>query len=113
MSAKRIMFVLRNGKTAGPSTDERIEVAMMAQAFDQEVHLAYLDDGVFTLAAGPDDLAALLAKIEESDISHIWVEQQSLAERGLADLVLPDLFAVLDRHQIIELMGQMHMVIPG
>ena len=87
---KKILFVNRRAGVGEGRPDEMLEAARMAAAFGAEVHLAFLDDGVFQLRRGAPRSDSL-AGLADDDIDHVWVEREALAERGLApeDLAIP------------------------
>jgi tRNA 2-thiouridine synthesizing protein C len=95
---KHFLFVIRHAPYAGTAVRENLDMLMTVAAFDQPVRVLFLDDGVFALKAGqrPEALglkpvAALFAALEVYGVEGLWVEQESLDQRGLnaADLVLP------------------------
>jgi tRNA 2-thiouridine synthesizing protein C len=116
MTCKRLLFVNRHTPRAGARAAEMLDAALIAASFGQEVHLAFLDDGVFQLLKGPaeadvDDVTTRFAELDDCDIDHVWVERESLAERGLvvADLIIP--VALVDRDSLSATMAAMDMVI--
>jgi len=114
---KTLAFLCRRSPWGSGHAAEMLEAALIAGAFDQEVHLAFLDDGVFQLVAGqrPDLLGrrALdqgFGELADLDVEHVWVERESLAERGLeADRLLLRA-TVLDRRAMAELLARMDAV---
>jgi tRNA 2-thiouridine synthesizing protein C len=95
---KNFLFVLRHPPHSGSGIRESLDMLMTVAAFDQPVKLLFLDEGVFLLKSGqcPPNRAVrptapLFAALEIYDIEGLWVEQESLSERGLnlADLILP------------------------
>ncbi len=118
MRRKTFLFVSRKAPYGAGQAGEALEAALIAASLGQEVHLAYLDDGVFQLlrgqrpeALGTKDFTASLVELGEYDIDHVWVERQSLAERGLteADLLVPA--TLLDRGEMAEIMAGMDVVV--
>ena len=93
-----------------------LEAVLISGAFDQDVHLAFLDDGVFQLiqpetrTAGRRPLEAGFGELADLDIEHIWVERESLAERGLDASKLVLRATVLDRQAMAELLARMDAV---
>ena len=82
----------------GSKLQERLDVILTVAAFDQQVALLFLDDGVFQLKQGqqPDkqglkDTASIFNALEIYDVKDLYVEIESLQERGLkpGDLTLP------------------------
>lgn len=87
---KSFLFVMRHPPHEGSAVRESLDMLMTAAAFDQRVRVLFLDDGVFLLKAGqqPEGLGLkpvgpLLAALEVYDVEGLWVEEESLAQRGL------------------------------
>ncbi len=96
--AIKILFILRKPPYSGAYAQESLDVAMTLAAFDQDVALLLLDDAVFQVKSGQQLLAATfknLAAIYQAlpiyDINDLYVETESLNERGLtlANLCIP------------------------
>jgi tRNA 2-thiouridine synthesizing protein C len=118
MASKRFLFVNRRAPFGSGCASEMLDAALIAASFDQQVQLAFLDDGVFQLVKhqrpgvlGQKDCAAAFLELAEYDIDHVWVETESLAERGLgaADLMIPT--TLVDRAQLSEMMAGIDVVI--
>ncbi|WP_462321766.1 sulfurtransferase complex subunit TusC [Halochromatium sp.] len=69
---------------------ESLEVVLIGAAFDQDVSLAFVDDGVFQLTKGQDTAAVGMknfsptyAALGDYEVKKIYVEKESLEERGL------------------------------
>ena len=95
---KNFLFVMRSTPHDGIGLRESLDMIMTVAAFDQPVSLLFLDDGVFQLKAGQNpgclDLkptAPLFEALEVYGVDALWVEEESLAQRGLApgNLILP------------------------
>ena len=54
MRRKSFLFVNRKAPYGAGRAAEALEAALVAASLGQEVHLAYLDDGVFQLLAGQE-----------------------------------------------------------
>jgi tRNA 2-thiouridine synthesizing protein C len=104
MKQKKFLFLHRQPPLATGA--ECFDLAMTAAAFDQEVCLLLLDDGVYWLAAGLPEL--LLESVE-----HFGVERQSLAPRGLADQALPPSFRLYEQDAVADLIAQADIVVTG
>jgi len=107
MSAKKFMFVNRKAPYGTIYAWEALEVVLIAAAFEQEVSLAFLDDGVFQLKKGHQTQGIGLkafektwGALEDYDVTQIYVDGDSLKERGLTadDLAIP--VEVLSRAEI-------------
>ena len=110
---KRLLYVNRRPPHGTIYGLEGLEVVLVGAAFDQEVSLLFLDDGVFQLVdqQAPDVLgmkhyAKGFKALELYDVENLYVEAQSLAERGLAadDLLLEA--EVTDRATVARIMAE-------
>jgi tRNA 2-thiouridine synthesizing protein C len=117
MAAKRFLFVHRKAPYGGGLAGEMLDAALTAAAFGAEVHLAFLDDGVFHLlkrqcpdAVGGKDLTETLIDLGDCDIDQVWVEGESLARRGLRpdDLIIA--VSVIDARSLAQVMDGMDVV---
>ncbi len=115
---KKFMFVNRKAPYGTIYALEVLEMVLISAAFDQDVHLAFLDDGVFQLKKGQDtkdvnmkNFSNTYRALEGYDIEKLYVEKESMEERGLteADLVVP--VEVISRAQMADLMNNMDMVL--
>ena len=119
MAMKRFLFCLRKPPHSGAYVQEMLDTILITAAFDQAVALLLLDDAVFQLKthqqppADMKDTAAIFKALELYDVTTIYVEQESLQERGLlaADLFLP--VQVCARKDIAALMQQFDVLFPG
>lgn len=82
----------------GVQLQEKLDIILTAAAFDQHVSLLFLDDGVFQLKKGQQpekqqlkDTASIFNALEMYDVNDLYIEAESLQQRGLtqADLTLP------------------------
>lgn len=69
---------------------ESLEVVLIGAAFDQDVSLAFVDDGVFQLTKGQEtaevgmkNFSPTYAALGDYEVKKVYVEQESLEERGL------------------------------
>jgi tRNA 2-thiouridine synthesizing protein C len=95
---KKFLFVNRKAPYGTIYALESLEVVLIAAAFEQDVSLAFIDDGVYELAKGQDTKKADMKNfsptyraLEGYDIEKLYVEKESLDARGLTekDLVVP------------------------
>jgi tRNA 2-thiouridine synthesizing protein C len=115
---KKFMFVNRKAPYGTVYALEGLEVVLISAAFDQDVSLAFLDDGVYELVKGMNtqglevkNFSPTYRALEGYDIEKLYVERESLAARGLTeqDLVVP--VEVLGSADLAELMGRQDVVI--
>lgn len=95
---KKFMFVNRKAPHGTIYALEGLEAVLVAAAFDQNVSLVFMDDGVYQLIKGQNTEAVGLKNFAKSyraladfDVRNLYVEMESLRERGLNadDLVVP------------------------
>ncbi|ADP69876.1 sulfur relay protein TusC/DsrF [Rhodomicrobium vannielii ATCC 17100] len=87
---KKFLYLNRKAPHGTIYALESLEVVLIGAAFEQDVSLAFLDDGVFQLMAGQDTAAAGMKNFSRTfkalgdyDVRKFYVERESLAERGL------------------------------
>ncbi len=87
---KKFMYVNRKAPYGTIYALESLEVVLIGAAFDQDVSLAFLDDGVFQLTKDQDtsgigmkNFSPTYAALGDYDVTKIYVEKESLEERGL------------------------------
>lgn len=96
--AKKIMYINRNTPHGSITAKESLDVVLIGAAFEQDVSVTFIDDGVYQLLrnqmpekVGSRHVAKSFAALGDYDVRRIYVEQESLAERGLAEKDLVDL----------------------
>jgi len=95
---KKCMFVNRRAPHGTLYAWEGLDLALTAAAFEQDVSLVFLDDGVFQLkreqepeALGFKNFARAFKALPDYGIDAVYVERESLEARGLGtgDLCVP------------------------
>ncbi|KIM00600.1 tRNA 5-methylaminomethyl-2-thiouridine synthase TusC [Paramagnetospirillum magnetotacticum MS-1] len=115
---KKFMFVNRKAPYGTVYALEVLEMVLISAAFDQDVHLAFLDDGVLQIkkgqtpaGIGTKNFSPTYRALEGYDIEKLYVEAESLAERGLTeDDLLVDV-EVISRAEMGKLMADMDVVL--
>jgi tRNA 2-thiouridine synthesizing protein C len=115
---KRFMFVQRKPPHGTIYALEGLEVVLVAGAFDQEVNLAFIDDGVYQLVKGQDtsgiglkNFSRAYRALKDYNVHKLYVEAESLMARGLkADDLLVDV-EVIEAQRLGELMEQQDIVL--
>lgn len=117
-AVKKFMFVNRKPPYGTVYALEVLEMVLISAAFDQDVHLAFLDDGVYQIKKGQDtkdlghkNFSPTYRALEGYDIEKLFVEKESLEERGLtaADLMVD--VEVVSRADMAKLMGEMDVIL--
>jgi tRNA 2-thiouridine synthesizing protein C len=89
-NVKKFLYVNRKAPYGTIYALESLEVVLIGAAFDQDVSLAFLDDGVFQLTKGQDtkeigvkNFSPTFRALGDYEVTKLFVEQESLDERGL------------------------------
>lgn len=87
---KKFLYVNRKAPYGTIYALESLEVVLIAAAFDQDVSLAFLDDGVYQIMKGQltkgidvKNFSPTYRALEGYDIEKLYVEKESMDERGL------------------------------
>lgn len=94
---KKFMYVNRRAPYGTIYAWESLEVVLIGAAFEQDVSLAFIDDGVYQIVKGQDtkelgikNFSPTYSALGDYDIKKIYVEKESLEARGLSvDDLLP------------------------
>ena len=89
-TTKKFMYVNRKAPYGTIYAWEALEVVLIGAAFEQDVSLAFVDDGVYQLTKGQDtagigmkNFSPTYSALGDYDVNKIYVEKESLEERGL------------------------------
>ncbi len=115
---KRFLYVNRRAPHGSIYALESLETVLIGAAFDQDVSVLFVDDGVFQLkkdqqpdALGMKNFSKTFRALEMYDVEKIYVEDESLSERGLSvDDLLIDVES-LPRNKIGALMDAQDVVL--
>ncbi len=95
---KKFLYVNRRAPYGTVYALESLEVVLIGAAFDQDVSLVFMDDGVFQLkkdqnseASGMKNFSPTFNALGDYDVNKIYVEKESLEARGLT---MDDLMAL-------------------
>jgi tRNA 2-thiouridine synthesizing protein C len=87
---KKFLFINRKAPYGTIYAWESLEVVLISAAFEQDVSLAFMDDGVYQLLKGQDtsgigmkNFSPTYSALGDYEITKIYVEKESLEERGL------------------------------
>ncbi|MDZ5603936.1 sulfurtransferase complex subunit TusC [Pseudomonas sp. RP23018S] len=88
--AKSMLVISRQSPWSGPTAREALDIALAGGAFDLELAVLFLDDGVFQLAAEQQpaaleqkNLTANLQALPMFGVDQLFACQSSLAQRGI------------------------------
>ncbi len=84
------MYLNRKSSYGTVYAIESLEVVLIAAAFEQDVSLAFIDDGVFQIindqntdGIGMKNFSKTFHALGDYDINKLYVSRESLEERGL------------------------------
>ncbi|KAA6185965.1 sulfurtransferase complex subunit TusC [Thiohalocapsa marina] len=90
-TVKNFLYLNRKAPYGTIYAWESLEVVLIGAAFDQDVSLAFVDDGVYQLTKGQDtseigmkNFSPTYAALGDYEVKKIYVEKESLDERGLS-----------------------------
>ena len=115
---KKFMYVNRRAPYGTIFALECLEVVLISAAFEQDVSLVFLDDGVFQLKKNQDttgigmkNFSNTYRALDYYEVEKIYVEKESLEARGLTsdDLIIP--VEVLSSEEMREIIAQQDVVI--
>jgi tRNA 2-thiouridine synthesizing protein C len=116
--AKKFMFVNRTAPYGTVYALESLEVVLITAAFDQDVSLVFIDDGIWQLKRGQQtkgietkNFSPTYRALEGYDVEKLYVERQSLEARGLSEEDLIVDVTVLDAGDLGKLMAEQDVVL--
>ena len=115
---KKFMFVNRKAPHGTIYALESLEVVLITAAFDQDVSLVFLDDGVYQLKKGQQtkgietkNFSPTYRALEGYDVEKLYVEKESMEARGLKEEDLLVDVTVLSAAEMGALMDQQDVVL--
>jgi tRNA 2-thiouridine synthesizing protein C len=129
---KKFLYVNRKAPYGTVYALESLEVVLVSAAFDQDVSVAFVDDGVFQITRGQDtdgigmkNFSKTYTALGDYDITKIYVEKESLEVRGLTiddlldlkyededdDWAEKDSIRLVSRAEMADLMDQQDVVL--
>jgi tRNA 2-thiouridine synthesizing protein C len=115
---KKFLYVNRRAPHGTVYAHEALEVVLIGAAFDQDVSLAFIDDGVFQLKKNQDtseiytkNFSKIYSALEMYDVEKLYVEKESLQSRGLTEDDLSVDVKVIDSSEMKKLMSDSEVVL--
>jgi tRNA 2-thiouridine synthesizing protein C len=88
---KKMLYINRNAPYGTVYALEGLEVVLVGAAFEQDVSMAFIGDGVFQILKGQDtsesdmkNFSPTYNALGDYEVTRLYVEQESLDERGLS-----------------------------
>ena len=114
---KKFLYVNRRAPHGTVYAHEALEVVLIGAAFDQDVSLAFIDDGVFQLKKDQDtseiytkNFSKIYSALEMYDVEKLFVEKESLECRGLTEEDLSVDVKIIDSSEMKKLMSDSEVV---
>jgi tRNA 2-thiouridine synthesizing protein C len=128
---KKFLYLNRKAPYGTIYAWESLEVVLIGAAFDQDVRLMFLDDGVYQLTKGQDttgvgmkNFSPTYRTLGDYEVKSIYVDKESLESRGLTqdDLVavawedweteeeIENIVEVVDIARVSELMEESDVI---
>jgi len=128
---KKFLYLNRKAPYGTIYAWESLEVVLIGAAFDQEVRLMFVDDGVYQLVKGQDtsevgmkNFSPTYRTLGDYEVKSVYVDQASLEARGLTkdDLVeiawedweteeeIENIVEVVDATRVSELMDESDVI---
>ncbi len=115
---KKFLYVNRKAPYGTIYALESLEVVLIGAAFEQDVSLAFVGDGVYQLAKGQDpkglevkNFSPTFRALEDYDVTKLYVDGEALRARGLSesDLVVP--VEMVSAERLAEIMESQDVVL--
>jgi tRNA 2-thiouridine synthesizing protein C len=128
---KKFLYLNRKAPYGTIYAWESLEVVLIGAAFDQEVSLMFVDDGVYQLVKGQDtseigmkNFSPTYRTLGDYEVKNVYVDKDSLEARGLTreDLVeiawedweteeeIENIVEVVDSARVAQLMDESDVV---
>ena len=126
---KKIMFTVRKAPHGTIYVYEGLEVKLIMAAYDADISVVFMDDGVFALKQGQDTKELGIKGFEATygvfidyEISKVFVDRASMEKRGMTEedlLVIgededteePVKPTVVDASEIAAMMSEQHNIL--
>jgi tRNA 2-thiouridine synthesizing protein C len=115
---KKFMYVNRKAPYGSIYAQESLEVVVVAAAYEQDVTLVFLDDGVYQIVKGQDTSAAELKNFSPAfraldgyDVEKLYVEKEAMEARGLTEEDLLVDVTLMSATEITDVMAVQDVVL--
>ncbi len=129
---KKFLYINRKAPYGTIYALEALEVALIGAAFEQDVALAFVDDGVYQIAEGQNSAGIGMKNFSKTyralgdyEVRKLYVERESLIERGLGqENLMPIVYEdenedyaekpsihIVDRAEIAKLIGEADIIL--
>lgn len=115
---KKLMYINRRAPYGTAYALEGLEVVLIGAAFDQDVSVVFVDDGVYDLKRDQDtseldmkNFSPAYRALETYDVEKLYAEKESMQQRGISeeDLLVP--VEVLTKDELAKLIAEQDVVL--
>ncbi len=115
---KKFIYINRKAPYGTIYALESLEVVLITAAFDQDVSLLFIDDGVYQLKKGQDtkgigmkNFSPTYRALDGYDVEKVYVDKESMELRGLNEdaFIIP--VEVLDATQVGDLIRRQDVIL--
>ena len=114
---KKFLYINRRAPHGTVYAHEALEVVLIGAAFEQDVSLAFIDDGVFQLKKDQDtseintkNFSKIFSALEMYGVEKLYVEKESLESRGLTEDDLSVDVKVIDSSEMKKLITDSEVI---
>ena len=115
---KKFLYINRKAPHGTIYAHEALEVVLIGAAFEQDVSMAFIDDGVFQLKKDQNtdqietkNFTKTYSALEMYDVEKLYVEKESLEERGLSENDLSVEVKVIPSSEMKELIEDSEVIL--
>ena len=116
--AKKFLYVNRRAPYGSIYALESLEVVLIGAAFEQDVSLAFLGDGVYQLTKNQDtkglqvkNFSPTFRALEDYDVTKLYVEKEALEARGLREADLVVSVEVVSAERMARIMDEQDVIL--
>lgn len=116
---KKIMFLMRKAPYGSVCPYEGLDVILMMGAYEEDVSVVFMDDGVYTIKKGQDtseigmkEFSVTFGALADYDVEKLYIDKESMESRGL---IIDDFTVkpkILEASEIAKLMEEQDVILP-
>lgn len=112
-TSKKLLFISRHSPYGSSLAKEALDAVLATSAYDQQLSLLFMDDGIFQLLKeqdaadiGQKSFAAMLPALSFYDINTVYAHKESLDLRQISrEELIFNHIQILNSHEVNELMA--------
>lgn len=117
VTKQKILYVFTKAPYSTSNGQEGLDAVLMGAAFEQDISVLFIHDGVFQIKSGQDTSASEIKQFTKTfqalgdfDVDNLYVFDTSLAARGLSAEQLSCPVEVINSVEVAQLIKQQHKV---